>query len=81
MYAASPQALEVSIEYLRLYTAGSLLLCSTLNTSNLYLPMHDMNVLLQEIISRAAQEAELSNDAEITVEHLEKVLPQMLLDF
>ena len=36
---------------------------------------------IEECWHRAAAEAEDAGDAEITEEHLEKILPQLLLDF
>ena len=40
-----------------------------------------VRAFIEEARSRAAAEAEESGDDEITKEHLEKVLPQLLLDF
>ena len=40
-----------------------------------------LRAFIEEARCRAAAEAEESGDEEITEEHLEKILPQLLLDF
>lgn len=40
-----------------------------------------IRAFVEEAVHRAAAEADDSGDGEITEEHLEKVLPQLLLDF
>ena len=40
-----------------------------------------MDMFIKEAIERATQQAEVESVDEVDIEHLEKILPQLMLDF
>ncbi|XP_029837065.2 centromere protein X [Ixodes scapularis] len=52
-----------------------------MNAQALKLTCEILRLLAHEGAARAAMQAKLQGDREVTLEHLEKILPQLMLDF